>query len=366
MVIKVYCSLYSLIFVFALLCLQACQPGIYPGANMNLLKSNAKTQAPSANFTVLQANIGNVDPVCILQVRGKLCHQEVENRIAQRIQQLKPDIVNLQEVLPDWMCRQGKVGGPGLACHQYQTRPVRDQVRRLLGSQYTIVCEPHHSWDCIGLRSDTVSVKPDEKGNICPTKGLCGTERLSAGDQKAVNSDQAYHPYYASTIESSLDDGFHITALDVVLKGQPLRLINAHPQSGIQSKQQQARSEQIKHMFLRFATQTRTLITGDLNLDPFRWNDSSVQTFNQFVDNYDSKGQLIAPKAFHYHSGPVEQPPVWPPRLTAEYRWPIPSSTLDHVLSNFARGTCRTLDGSEHLSGGKGTDHKALWCQLKF
>lgn len=357
-----------LILLMLLSLLVACQAGAYSAANLNRLNPLLRQQKAIAktSFTLLQANIGNVDPLCSLYARSKLCHQDIENRIAQSIQRLQPDIVSLQEVLPDWICRQGKLAAQGQVCQNYQTRPVRDQARRLLGTHYTIVCEPHHSWDCIGVRNGFASVQPDAQGHSCPPGGLCGTERLSAGDRQGGNRDSAYHPYYAQTIESHLDDGFHVMSLDLLIKGVPVRLVNGHPQSGHKSSEQEARAKQINQMFETFAKQPQTLIAGDLNLDPFRQNDRSAQTLNQFVDNYGSKGQLIASRAFHYHSGPVEQPSVWPPRLTAQYLWPLPSGTLDHVLSNFAGGTCRTLDAADHLSAGKGTDHKALFCQLGF
>lgn len=328
----------------------------------------AQTQPSSQHskntLTLLQANVGNVAPVCSLQARSKLCQQDVEDRIAARIKAISPDIVSLQEILPDWICREGKAGSRGQACHNYSQRAVRDQVRRLLGDNYTIVCEPFQSWDCVAVKKDLVRVLPDAQGRSCPPGALCGTERLSGGDPAALNKDESYTHYRAATIESPLDNGFHIMAVDLELRGQTIRLINGHPQSGTKTEQSKARAEQIEGLFSRFGSGPKVLVAGDLNLDPFRQSDLSVQTFQRYVDNYGPKGQLIAERAFHYHSGPVEQPPVWPPRLTAHYLRPLPSWTYDHVLSNFMGGTCRVLLGAEHLSGGKGTDHAGVLCRL--
>lgn len=326
-----------------------------------------RSQAASGStFTLLQANLGNVDPLCSLQARSKLCRQDVENRLAQAIQALKPDLVSLQEVLPDWICRQGKAGGKGLVCQDYQRRPVRDQIRRLLAQDYTIVCEPHQSWDCLGVRKDAGRVEADPQGHACPPGALCGTERLSGGDAQALNRDEAYTLYRAQTIDSPLDDGFHVTAVDLSLQGRPLRLINAHPQSGNQAGQQAARASQLEGLFSRLAQRPAVLVAGDLNADPFRQHDASVAAFNRFVDTYDAQGQLQQPHAFHFHSGPAEVPRSWPPRLSAHYLWPLPSLTLDHVVSNFASGSCRTLSGAAALSGGQGTDHDGVLCQLSF
>ncbi|MEZ0369127.1 MAG: endonuclease/exonuclease/phosphatase family protein [Candidatus Sericytochromatia bacterium] len=344
--------------ILLLLALVACQTA--PMQRPALKQAAASRQV----YTLLQANIGNVDPACSLQARSKLCHQDVEDRIAHRIQAIRPDLVSLQEVLPDWICRAGKAGAEGLACHQFQTRPVRDQIRRLLGPDYTIVCEPHQSWDCVGIRKALGRVLPDPQGHVCPPGALCGTERLSGGDPQAQNVDEGYTRYQAATIESPIDDGFHVMAVDLEIAGQPLRLINAHPQSGNKPAQQQARASQLDGLFTRLATPARVLIAGDLNADPFRQNDPGIAVFKRYADNYGPQGQLTAAKAFHFLSGPREQPPIWPPRPSAHYLWPLPSLTLDHVLSNFATGSCQTLEGPQHLSGGKGTDHSGQECKI--
>jgi hypothetical protein len=69
-------------------------------------------------------------------------------------------------------------------------------------------------------------------------------------------------------------------------------------------------------------------------------------------------------KRFAYHSGPAEREP---PYFTVDEV--LFHLTLDHVASDFAQGTCQTLGmapGTERLDGGKGTDHRALFCALNL
>ena len=80
-------------------------------------------------ITILSANVGNMDLRC-LPYYLKLCRSDVEERIAERIQALRPDVVALQETLPDWMCDRYPVSGPGTTCRNGSPLP---QVRRLLG-----------------------------------------------------------------------------------------------------------------------------------------------------------------------------------------------------------------------------------------
>ncbi len=76
-----------------------------------------------------------------------------------------------------------------------------------------------------------------------------------------------------------------------------------------------------------------------------------------------------AGEAFHCHRGPAERSP---PRITASYPQILSyggDHTYDHVVSNFAAGTCTTLGeapNTTRLDGGSGTDHRALLCHLSI
>jgi hypothetical protein len=72
----------------------------------------------------IQANLGNVDLGCS-DAYYKLCYQDAENRIAANVARKSPDVVFLEEVMPDWVCRNGAAGGSNKVCQNYQTRTVR-------------------------------------------------------------------------------------------------------------------------------------------------------------------------------------------------------------------------------------------------
>ena len=58
---------------------------------------------PGTGFTVLTANVGNADPRCAFQLL-KLCRKDVERRLTASLAELRPELVALQETLPDHLC----------------------------------------------------------------------------------------------------------------------------------------------------------------------------------------------------------------------------------------------------------------------
>ena len=78
------------------------------------------------------------------------------------------------------------------------------------------------------------------------------------------------------------------------------------------------------------------------------------------MDNYDHSGNRIADMNFWYHSGVAENGGTWWPDNTTRNIWPLPNFRLDHVVSNFAYGSCHDI------SFGSGMDHKANECTLYF
>lgn len=325
-------------------------------------------QGADLSITYLQANVGNVDLTCATQAYSKLCFQDVEDRIQSNIAIHNPDIITLQEVFPDWLCREGKAAGNNQVCQNYQIRNVRDQVRRLLGTNYTVVCDPAHGWDCIAIKQSIGNFLPDSKGRLCPPSYLCGTTTFSNGDPTATNKDPKFAYFEATYSSSSYDGGFHMLYVDAIIHGRQIRIINGHPQSGGtgSGSKESARQIQIHDAFTNWTFQ-RTFLSCDCNLDPYReFSDISVVEWKQHVDAYDSSGNRISTNPFYYHSGVAETGYLWPPQLTAVYLAPLPSHTYDHVVSNFAYGNCQTLDGINRLDGGSGMDHKALLCTLYF
>ena len=108
---------------------------------------------PSIEFTVLQANVGNAKLSCGDDYIYKLCDVDVEQRIAEQIAQLVPDVVVLQEVVPDALCDGFVEGDATKVCHPVHRAGEPSQVRRLLGDGYDIACDERNGYECIGVRT---------------------------------------------------------------------------------------------------------------------------------------------------------------------------------------------------------------------
>lgn len=304
------------------------------------------------SFSLLQANVGNSAESCRGSSREKLCQKEVMNRISSRIKTLNPDVVFFQELMPPWLCGEQ---GQTQSWHVCSSK-AQEQSRQLLGSKYTLVCDPTQGWSCVGLKHALGDVLPDAKEQSCPASTLCGS---------IENHVSGVRAYEAELISSLHNPGFHIMMVPVQLLGRELLLINAHPQNGKGEAEVQARNAQLQAVFERLENEERlVLMAGDFNFDPFRsTNASSVALWQTYVDNYSEQGMITAKKRFRYLSGPAEK---WPAPLTTTYPWPIKNATLDHVLAQGLKGSCQTLEGEERLDGGNGTDHRALFCQVRF
>ena len=341
-------------------------------------RNTAKLTTTNRAVKVLQANIGNSNLNCGLASYWKLCLQNVENAIRDRVAQVNADVVLLNELHPDWLCRGNAATWANGVCENYTTRAVRDQVRRILGSGYTIVCDPWHGWDCIGIKKViggvAATVANDSAGRTCPAGYLCGyATDFSNGDATATNKEPYFHEYAATYNSSSVDGGFHMLYVDATINGVPMRIVNGHPQSGGSGTgaKEQARSVQIGNAFSQWlAGQPRVLLGGDINTDVYTWDgDVSAQTWRTYVDNYDASGNRTD-KTYWYHSGVAENGGTWLPKYTFSY---VVNRRFDNVVSNFLYGRCTTMDSTSSTSSAyrltgpiTGMDHYASVCSLYY
>jgi endonuclease/exonuclease/phosphatase family metal-dependent hydrolase len=261
-------------------------------------------------------------------VLNKLCYKDVEERIATNIQTLNPDVIVLQEVLAPWQCENLIEKNKNKVCFESQDIP---QVRRLVGDSYTIACNTRNQFECIAVRVDVGEIIGCEKGAICNTA--------------------------RTALEiSGCDNGFTISSATIKLTdGFVFDIVNFHPQS----TDANCRAKMISLAFEGneftppLIRESRVVLLGDFNLDPWKDTDESVATWNYFFE----KGW--AGRKFNYHSGIAENtPPYYTSFLFYRKR------TLDLVVSNFAQGVCNVLGESPNtsrLDGGKGTDHRALF-----
>jgi endonuclease/exonuclease/phosphatase family metal-dependent hydrolase len=205
----------------------------------------------SDSFTVLTANVGTGDPRC-LPYYMKLCRKDVEARIANNIQALRPDVVAIQETLPHWLCARWPVTVPGSTCTDQTGVP---QVRRLLGPDYTIVCEARNGFECIAVRTDAGEILGCDPGELCETDRM---DRQREGCRWKVA----------------------IMAATVRVKGQVFDVVNAHPES----RSAECRLTSIRQIFEDTSQQPHSLVReeqalllGDFNMDPWREDDVSAR-----------------------------------------------------------------------------------------
>jgi hypothetical protein len=190
-------------------------------------------------FTVLTANVGNLDLRC-LPYYLKMCRPDVEARIARSIQELRPDVVAIQETLPDWMCASWPVAVPGSVCAAEADVP---QIRRLLGPDYTIVCEARNGFECIAVRVDAGEILGCELGALCETDRA---DRQGEGCRWNVA----------------------IMAATVRVEGQVFDVVNAHPES----RSAACRLASIRQIFENtgqpdsLVREEQVLLLGDFNM----------------------------------------------------------------------------------------------------
>ncbi len=297
-----------------------------------------KGDGGESSLRLIQANVGNVAVTCN-GYNFKLCYSETESRLAASLASYDADVISLQEVVSLEQCAGMNEIDAQRVCHPTHTARVAEQARRLVGDAYTIACDTRSHYECVAVKRTWGAIGGCPDGELCIDASVMETASVVPG----------------------CDAGFSASA--VVIEphhARPFRLVDAHPPSG---KAVACRRDTLVKVFEghdALARGERSLLSGDFNLDPFTGDDASEQYFGSWVG---------AGKAFRYHSGPAEHSP---PRITASY----PSilgyggdHTYDHVVSNFASGTCTTLGEAPNtvrLDGGSGTDHRALLCRLSI
>ncbi len=289
-------------------------------------------------FVLLQANIGNLALGCKDYIY-KLCDAATESAITSSVRAHAPDVVALQEVSTAVQCAALTETDPAKVCHPSRTAVDPDQARRVLGPDFTIVCNARNSFECVAVRTSFGSIVGCSDGAIC----LRGARTSPAAP--------------------GCSDGFTVSSVVVTpRRGDAFTIVNGHPPSGPTAASIACREEQVRRIFedvggdSALVARERSLITGDFNLDPYADDEASVVTFRRHV------GELGSGKRFRYHSGIAEHDPPYKTGFTI-----ATARVLDHVASDFLAGTCTTLGeapGTTRLDGGTGTDHRALLCML--
>jgi endonuclease/exonuclease/phosphatase family metal-dependent hydrolase len=310
---------------------------------MTLFASTRRSETGEPlKLKILTANIGNADIMnCGPKYFFKLCLVEWEKPIADGIAGISPDIVALQEVYDSKWCEtKPPEKDPKKVCYKYKEMEQPHQVRRLLGPDYTIVCDGRADFECIGVKKNL-----GEVGN-CPAGELC------------LEGAALTHE-----IPDGCDPNSVIFGIDLNVKGISMRIVNGHPAASDRS----CRARTIERMFEGYKdtpplalTNRPAIIMGDMNMDPYTGGQEREDV--AIWQKYTGDG-----KPFHYLSGVAERRPPYPTDA---------GRSIDHVISNEAAGKCWTLGmatGTVRLDGlsvGKpapeAPDHYAILCDVEI
>ena len=295
---------------------------------------------PPEILTVLSANVGTLDevfdgPCPSAPYRGALCSMEVEAVIRERIDRVKPDVAVLMEVLDADYCDEGTwEGDPDLPCTGAPDREPYQQIRRLVGDDYTITCDGIAHYDCIAVRSARIAIEQCPGGELCMAMSTTPAHPEECVDSGGITS--------VSRVDATLADG------------RGFRVIAAHPLNAITEDDDACRHAQYRLALDELPGDRDAIAAGDMNFDPYRFPDlfPSGEYWHTVVGE---GNRFVAHSVF-------EDPPVptWSGIVT-----------LDYVLSDFLTGhDCEIwgeTPGTDPIDGDLGrADHDAVYWELEL
>jgi endonuclease/exonuclease/phosphatase family metal-dependent hydrolase len=306
-------------------------------------------QESESTIRILQANVGNMDWQCRAH-DWHLCRADVEQRIASNIQRLSPDIIFVQEILQYQQCQTEK---PADVC-ELGIGDQRNQIRRLVGDDVTIVCSPYGA-SCIAWKQEFATAADDDQGNSCADGYLCGDTELHFFG-RAGRSPRRFSVYEPV----SQGNGFVVFYIDLLRNTEVLRLLSGHLISDWwgSSEERALRLQTLFDWAEQAHPATDMLFAGDINFDPetAKPSDPDAAVWHNYVGSDRLLGSV--------HS--TDEPTL--SNVLGKFR-------VDHVASNFAEGSCQVLDepwgnqwarldANAIVPEGYGMDHYALLCDL--
>lgn len=312
-----------------------------------------------ANVRFMTFNAGNPDdaePNYPLRLRD----QVYEDFVAEAIESWRPDVIALQEVLPPHTCAAFEETDESRTCYEHERR--EPAARRLLGDDYSIVCDMRQQVECIGVHVDFGTIAGLEPGAM----ELFGAQ---TPELPAPSCN-----YAAGGCDQNLCDAEStISAVDVEShEFGPLRVVHLHPNAsgftgeGIFYLGNTCRTLQTEQAFALAGDDVPALMLGDWNFDP----DNTVLYGPEAGVWQDHVG---ADRRFADHG---QRDPVG--RRIATVGDDPAGVALDHVISDFADGTCQVIraprfddhfDFEQLAPGGAYTgriDHHPVLCDLRW
>jgi hypothetical protein len=321
------------------------------------------------NIRVLTINVGNgvleAGPYSL-----RLAHQDYEDLIGTKIQALAPHIIGIQEVAPRLQCLTAAAcpvhpdanafcqAGAGYVCEQLsctdaENRP--DQVQRLLGPDYTILCAGLgdggiSSVDCLGVHASFGRVVDYRDDSLLLPGAYRPKWGEDAPEQWSYWLPDGFEPcdYTAGECNAKgneCDAEAAIMWADVAVAPdyeQRIRIVHLHP-SALGDR---CREHQLAKAFEAAAAHweqpdARTLMLGDWNFDPERLVLPVEEAL--YYAYVGPERRLHEHDERDEHCARVKTGP----RIAGQR-----PAALDRVVSDFAVGFCQVYDDRESIMHG--------------
>lgn len=311
------------------------------------------------NVRFMTFNVGNPDdaePNYPLRLRN----QPYEDFVAAAIAEWAPDVIALQEVLPPHTCEAFVETDAAATCFEHAMR--EPAVRRLLGDDYSIVCDMNQQVECVGVRTSFGTI-----AGVAPGAMELRGAQTSPPPGPACN-------YAAGECNNDLCDAEStISTVEVsTVEHGPLRVVHLHPNAtgftgdGLLYLGTTCRTAQTEQAFELAEAGTPALLLGDWNFDPDNGAlyGAERDVFQLHVGDglrFTDHGQrdLIGRRIVTVRDDPA-------------------GFAIDHVVSDFATGSCvviraprfdETFDFSGLAPDGAYTgriDHHPVLCDLRW
>lgn len=274
-----------------------------------------------SSVKVLTANIGNADDA-EPNYPLRMSYQSYEEHVGAKIRELAPDVVFLQEVLPPQTCEAFTESDPARTCYDAANRPTPAQ--RILGEDYSIVCDNRLHVECIGIRTSFGTIDGVDAGGFV----------LTGAETPAL--PMAECSYFAGECDDTkCDREATVSAITITSKGTKIRVAHAHPNAagsganGVYSGEP-CRYEQLVQYFegdgALVGDSSPVIGAGDFNMDPEIFSsDREKELWQKYV----GKSKRFAE--------------LGPPRDEFGKYYPTRVFAIDHVIGDGLSGSCKVL-----------------------